>query len=474
MESDPQTGLDSAAAAVFAAAIVATFAFAALGGRVATAQHEDGLANRSLNRWLIGLSAGATANSGFVITGAVALGYSFGTNWLLMPFGWLVGDIVFWRLFPERLNAFGRRSAAATIPEILCHETTGRRRHLSIFATTITLVGLALYLSAQWLAGQKFAASTLGVSNTAALVIFGSLVVSYSAIGRFRGSVYADAFMAVLRILSVAMIATTLVVSVHQDPQSVQQNLSKAGSGFLNPLPNSSVMSAIAFSCGWAAAAIGFGLGQPQIVSRYLAGASPEETSRSRWIYIAFVQLTWITMTLLGVGLRGLYPELPDPEVGLAVFGHEHLPPILFGILVADAFGVIASTANSTLVAMAETVRTDILSPERGFARRALPGLTIACGAATLAIPQFVETSVLSLAISAMATAASGLAVPMAVKLLGFRHDPDSLIASGTTGIICALVWANSGYASFTNEALIGIGAAALAHSIFMYFRRSS
>jgi len=46
------------------------------------------LANRSLNKYFIGLSAAATGNSGFIMTGAVGLGYSFGLTWLFLPLAW--------------------------------------------------------------------------------------------------------------------------------------------------------------------------------------------------------------------------------------------------------------------------------------------------------------------------------------------------------------------------------------------------
>ena len=63
----------------------------------------------------VGLSAGATANSGFVVTGAVGLGYTMGAQWLVLPLAWLLGDVVFWSIFPNRINEVGRTASASTL-----------------------------------------------------------------------------------------------------------------------------------------------------------------------------------------------------------------------------------------------------------------------------------------------------------------------------------------------------------------------
>lgn len=62
----------TAAETIFGITLVATFLAAFLARRHSRCDKEGGLAELKLNRWLVGLSAGTTANSGFV-TGAVGL-----------------------------------------------------------------------------------------------------------------------------------------------------------------------------------------------------------------------------------------------------------------------------------------------------------------------------------------------------------------------------------------------------------------
>ena len=84
---------------IFFATLAITF-FAAFLGRQHAKENEQGLSEQQLNKWMIGLSAGATANSGFIVTAAIGLGYTLGPQSLFLPLAWLLGDLVFWKFFP--------------------------------------------------------------------------------------------------------------------------------------------------------------------------------------------------------------------------------------------------------------------------------------------------------------------------------------------------------------------------------------
>lgn len=106
----------SVALTVFAITIVLAFVFSAIGRLQARRNGGEAVSSQKLNRWLVGLSAGATANSGFVVAGAVGLGYSFGVHWIALPLAWLLGDLVFWTFFPKLINEAGQRLGATPWP----------------------------------------------------------------------------------------------------------------------------------------------------------------------------------------------------------------------------------------------------------------------------------------------------------------------------------------------------------------------
>ena len=444
--------------AVFGLILVATFIVAWKGQRDTGLNAEDNIHKQRLNRWLVGLSAGATANSGFVVTGAVGLGYSYGLYWLLLPFGWFLGDLVFWHFFPHKIKAYGNSSNSTTLRNILTNDLPISRLHpLSIMTTAIVILCLGGYTMAQWVAGQKFLDGAFGLSQKITLVIFAATIIGYSSIGGFRGSVYADTFQAITRIIGTLIALFTVSWYAISENVAFSANIRSAGDDFLDLFGGGTLIGALGFVIGYAAASIGFGLGQPQVTSRYLAARDPQEAQAAKWIYIGFVQLTWATMTIFGVLLRGVMPGIKDPEKGLTIFVAATLPALLVGFIVADIFSSIASTVNGLLVAMAQTTR-DVLRRKDGSLLPFWP-IVLVEGMTTMLLATFLleSTTVFSLAITSVSLMAAGLAPAVAIKVLGIKHNVISITAGVFVGFTAALIWNFLGLSGVINESAIGI-----------------
>lgn len=451
---------------VFLITLAATFWVSFLARRHARQAGDDALAGRKANRWLIGLSAGATANSGFIVTAGVGLGYAYGMQWMMLPLSWLLGDLVFWRFFPARINAFGHATHATTLSELITSGLHGKLANaISILCAVVILVCLAGYTSAQWLARQKFLSGAFQLPDYAALGLFALIIVAYSAIGGFRGSLYADTLQAVIRIVGTIIAIVAVVIAAMANPEVFAKNIEAAGSNFLNPFPTGA-LAGVGFVVGFAAAAMGFGLGQPQIITRYLAGSSPEETQAAKWIYISFVQGTWIAMTAFGMILRGVTPGLTDPEAGFGVFFQANVHAVITGIIAADVFATIAATSNSILIAMAQAVKHDLLLriyPHRGHGTTLAP-IVLVVGAITMIVSLIIEGTVLSLALSSVSLMGAGLAPAVIVKVLNLRHSSSSLAFGICVGLFSALAWKYTGLATYINEAGIGMACGLVAN----------
>jgi sodium/proline symporter len=445
---------------VFGLTLLGTFAVALLGRRHSRRLPSAQLSDHRLNRWLVGLSAGATANSGFVVTAAVGLGYSFGAQWLLLPLSWFLGDLLFWAFFPQRINATGRAIGATTMTDVVVDGMTPRlQTRLRGVIAVLVILCLGAYVASQWLAGQKFLRGAFGFDGTVSLLAFAALIVIYTAIGGFRGSIYVDSMQAIIRVLGTA-IAMAAVISVSsRSPDQFWRNIHAAGADFLSIFPHGSLAAALPIIIGFAAAALGFGLGQPQMVTRYLAGATPEETRAAFAIYNGFVQGTWISMTVFGILLRGIMPSISDPEMGLSLFFRSETGAIFTGIITADIFATIAATSNSLLVAIAQSTSRDLL---RGLTQKRqgteeLWPVTAIIGAITMAVSLRLHGTVVDLALSSVSLLGAGLAPAMMVRVLHWRRTDTSLIITVLVGSCTAVLWRSLGFSGFMNEAAPGI-----------------
>ena len=123
-----------------------------------------------------------------------------------------------------------------------------------------------------------------------------------------------------------------------------------------------------ALGLGAALGFLGIGLGSPgnpHILVRYMSIRDPRQLR-----YAAVVGTTWnvvmgagaVLIGLVGRAFLGSVDALPgaDPENLFPVLAQQHLPPVLFGIVVAAIFAAIMSTADSQLLVAASTVVRDV------------------------------------------------------------------------------------------------------------------
>ncbi|NEP46148.1 MAG: sodium/proline symporter, partial [Okeania sp. SIO2H7] len=77
------------------------------------------LASRNVNPWLTGLSAMATAQSGFIFTGLVGLSYKLGVASIWYILCHTAGEYISWWLLAKRLRKMSAETDAETFSSFL-------------------------------------------------------------------------------------------------------------------------------------------------------------------------------------------------------------------------------------------------------------------------------------------------------------------------------------------------------------------
>lgn len=157
------------------------------------------LADRSLNKWLVGISAGATANSGFIVVGAVGMGYTMGVSSLLYPLAWLVGDLIYWNFFASRVRGMEAVKNSLTVSEVLTFSNNDK--NLKIISSVIIFLLLSIYASSQLIASTKIVAYFSDISDFLAITLSFIFVMAYTVWGGFKSSVYTDVIQGVMMVL---------------------------------------------------------------------------------------------------------------------------------------------------------------------------------------------------------------------------------------------------------------------------------
>lgn len=422
----------------------------------------DEFGGKTYGKIMVGISAAATGNSGFIMTGAVGLGYGYGMQWILLPLSWLLGDLIFWRYGPKSINAYCRSHQCVNIGQIISGNNKKYSITLYVLTSLFITVFLGAYISAQWVAGSKVISGFLNIESTFSIIGIGTFVTGYCLIGKFRGSVYTDLYQGILMIL--VTIASLILAFSYEatKPSQLPHNFNLL-------FGNMTITTLIGFVFGYAVASVGFGFGQPQITSRYIAGKNPEEVASAKWIYILFLQFTWIGMTYFGILLRTKGFIVDDPEALVVPFFQSEAGEIFTGIAVAGIFAAIASTVDSIMISITSLFKNGYRNVI-GLSSRTEGFIVIAIGLFTVLGALNTKNSVFEIALMSISMVGATLAGPVIIRLFNFKHNDFSVLISLLAGGFSGYLWRSSEYGVLTNEALIGIFFALIINYIIALF----
>lgn len=418
------------------------------------------LASSDVPPSLVGLSAVATNNSGYMFIGVIGYTYAtgFAAVWLMVS--WIIGDFIASSFIHSRLRQATRDTAQPSYAGVLSNWHGQHDRTLQRLIALISLVFLMAYAGAQLVAGSKALHVLLDWPIYAGAVMGAIMVALYCMAGGIRASIWTDAAQSVVMIIAMGVMLVIATVSLGGIDGAIHE-MDKVD-GFLNLFPDDLILPGIAggvmFALGWMFAGFSV-IGQPHVMIRFMALAESGRMVRARiWYYLWFTAFYCMST---GVGLLsrvylGGDPAGFDAELALPTMAMELLPPVFVGLVLAGIFAATMSTADSLVLNCSAAITHDLLP--RGIDNTFYLKLTTIVIVFIALIWALTATeSVFSLVIFAWSGLASAFAPLLIVLSLGFRPGQRLSIIAMLVGLVVALGWRFAGWHNAVYEGLPGI-----------------
>lgn len=349
------------------------------------------VAGRRLGPALYVGTLSAVVLGGASTIGSVSLGYQFGISgmWLVLMIG--LGIVALGILLSTRLSRLG----VYTVSEMLGIRYGASSRLIS--AIIVATYALMIAVTSTIAVGSVFDV-VLGLPPTVAILIAGSVVVAYSALGGMWSITLTDFLQFCVMTVGIFLILLPL-------------SIARAGgfSGMAGELPGSyfdpfSIGGQTIFTY-FLLFFFGLMIGQ-DIWQRVFTARSP---SVARWGGVVaglYCLLYGLAGALIGTAARVLIPNLPNPDNAFARVAAEALPAGVLGLVLAAALAAVMSTASAGLLASSTILANDIYA---GFFRRGNAGVgeynasrlaTLLVGVAVLVISVIVSDVVGALTVA--------------------------------------------------------------------------
>lgn len=318
------------------------------------------LAGRRLGPWVSAISERASGESAWFLLGLPAAAYSLGFVEFWSVIGIATGILASWTFLAFRLRTQTERLGALTLPDYFESRFGDRTRLLRVVSMLAILVFYLAYVAAQLDGAGEILNATFGIDHTTGILIGAVIVAGYTLMGGFMAVAITDLIQgflmaAVAVVLPIAGIAALggfegvwTAIAAH-DPAMLTMDLGRTGAAFV-------------FGVAFAGFSWCFGyLGQPHLLTRYMAIRSAKELPTGQAIAMGWVLVSYWGAPMIGlVGLAVLGPGLANPDQVMPLLAIELLPGWLAGIMIAGATAAMMSTADSQLLVTSSTLVEDV------------------------------------------------------------------------------------------------------------------
>ncbi len=434
------------------------------------------LASGSVSPGLVGLSAVATNNSGYMFIGVIGYIYTTGLASIWLMLGWIAGDFIASTFVHARLRNATEKTGQVSYAGLLSHWNGERNKSLQRIIAVISLVFLLAYASAQLVAGSKALHVLLGWPMWAGAVLGSIMVVFYCIAGGIRASIWTDAAQSFVMIFSMSLLLVTAISSLGGVSVTIDQ-LSNID-GFLDWFPKDLALPGLAggilFAVSWMFAGLSV-IGQPHIMVRFMALNDLKKMRQARFWYYSWFLLFYCMATGVGLLSRIYLGDIStfDAELALPTMAQQLLSPAFVGLILAGIFAATMSTADSLILSCSAALTHDLL-PHDIEDTRLIKGATALITMAALLWALLNSQSVFSLVIMAWSGLASAFAPLLIFLCLGGKPTEKTSLLAVFTGLAVAMLWRYIGWNNAIYEGMAGIIAGLLVLYTPILFKKVS
>ena len=416
------------------------------------------LGGRRIGPLATAISERASGESSWFLLGLPGAAYAVGFTEFWSVIGIAFGIFFSWTFLAEPLRRQTEKYGALTIPDYFEARFGDKSRSLRIVSMLIILFFYTLYVAAQFVGGGKLLNAAFGLDPTWGLVITATVVMLYTLLGGFLAVVWTDVVQGIMMAL-VALVLPILGIMKLGGPVATVDKLLTVSGGFSLTMDAGKTGHAFIFGIMLGGLSWGVGyLGQPHLLTRYMAIRKPRDLHRGTLIAMIWVLIAYWGAAMIGIVGAGIFEQpLADQEQVMPLLARELLPGWIAGLMLAGAIAAMMSTADSQLIVVTSSIVEDFYVKLLGIRKNPrtlvlLSRLATMIVSAVALVLAFRNTDMIFNLVSyAWSGLGASFGPPLLLSLRWKRTTFAGVLSGMLTGALSNIIWKN---VTVLNEAL--------------------
>lgn len=315
------------------------------------------MGNRSLNFWLVALSAHASDMSAWLFMAFPMTIFTLGLPSMWIAVGLLVGMFLTWHFVAPKIRSMTEYYDSFTLPSFFekrFHDKSGTLRLLSAISL---LIFLCHYLSGGLIAMGFLLESLFGINYYISLSIAVAVVVTYTFIGGFTTVAWTDLFQALFLLAVIIFVPIIALTKINGWDQIVELAHQKQIPLTLLPDPTLlSYLTVFLTSLGWG---LGY-FGMPHILTKFMGIKDVKEMYKSKWLGMTWQLIALCAAALVGLIAIAYFPNgLAKPEMVFVEMVKDIFHPFLAGFILCAVIAANMSTMDSQILVCGSIISED-------------------------------------------------------------------------------------------------------------------
>jgi sodium/proline symporter len=408
------------------------------------------LGGRRIGPLAAAISERASGESSWFLLGLPGAAYAAGFTSFWSVIGIAFGIFCSWVFLALPLRKQTGKYGALTIPDYFEARFGDRTHSLRVISMLIIIFFYTLYVAAQFVGGGKLLNAAFGLDPTWGLVITALVVMLYTLLGGFLAVVWTDVVQGIMMAV-VAFVLPILGIIKLGGPAGLLDKLQPLGTDFL-AMNAGQTGAAFVFGVMLGSLAWGLGyLGQPHLLTRYMAIKSPPDIKRGTLIAMIWVLIAYWGAAMIGIVGAGTFEQgLADQEQVMPLLARYLLPGWIAGLMLAGAIAAMMSTADSQLIVVTSSVVEDIYvkllraksSPKKLVLLSRLATILVSAVALVLAFRN--QDLIFDLVSYAWSGLGASFGPPLLLSLRWKKTTAAGAAAGMLTGTVSNIVWKNT------------------------------